>query len=78
MVDIETGQILGASDWTSGFSVQKNRLKKRATGEYKYRAIQVGGIDPKTVKPQLLGDQSDLRVSRNGFRCIASHLFSKP
>jgi extracellular elastinolytic metalloproteinase len=69
MVDKETGAILGASDWSSNFRVTPSgRLAKRQTGQdFKYRVLQLGAIDPKTVKPGLIVNPADLNSSPQGW-----------
>jgi extracellular elastinolytic metalloproteinase len=69
MVDKASGKILGAADWGSNFSITNSgRLEKRQAGtNFKYRALQLGALDPRTVKPSLIENPADLNASPQGW-----------
>ncbi|KAJ3256267.1 Fungalysin/Thermolysin Extracellular metalloproteinase 5 [Boothiomyces macroporosus] len=69
MVDISNGNILGAADWNSHFDyTSEGRLKIRApTGNFEYRALPLGALNPRNKPPVIITNPADTTVSLQGW-----------
>jgi extracellular elastinolytic metalloproteinase len=69
MVDKQNGQIHAAVDWSSDFTFNDDgRLQKRQNNpEFRYRVLQIGALDPRTVAPRVQTNPADPIASPEGW-----------